>query len=327
MPRLLVPAALIAVLLAAGFAVAATSGRDAGPERSEGGAGGAFGGSAPLISPALRTIAELALPAGPGQVDSGVGIYPRLTAPERLVFPGPEALARARRFARAREGEVAFAVADDQGGISGLDVHRPFPSASLSKAMMLVAFLRGLAAENAEPSESDLVTLGYMIRLSDNASADTIYARVGDQALMDLARRVGMKGFAVSGDWANATLTPADQARFFLRIDRLVPPRFRKLARGLLETVSDLQSWGIPVDTRPRWRVFFKGGWRPEPDGEMVHQAALLEQGSRRVAIAVMTSADPDMVYGERSIQGVGRLLVTGAPAALQPVRVAAPGK
>jgi len=320
-PRLLAPVALITVLLAAGFAVAATGGADDSPREADREADRDSGRLAPPVSPALRTVADLALPGGPGQVDSGVGVYPSLAAAERLVFPGTEALDRARRFARAREGEVAFAVADDRGGISGVDVHRPFPSASLSKAMILVAYLRRLAADDVEPSESDLLTLGYMIRLSDNASADVIYSRVGDEALVELARRAGMKGFAVSGDWANATVTPADQARFFAAIDRLVPRRFRELARDLLESVSELQSWGIPVDARPRWRVFFKGGWRPEPDGEMVHQAALLEQGPRRIAIAVMTTGDPDMVYGERSIQGVARLLLSGPPAALLPVQ------
>lgn len=302
-------------MVAAGFAVAAT-GRDHAPIRADSRPEPA---TAPPVSPALRTVSDLALPGGPGQLDSGVGIYPNLTAADQLVFPGAAALDRAVRFARAREGEVAFAVADDSGGISGLDVHRPFPSASLSKAMILVAYLRMLAAEDLEPTEADLLTLGYMIRLSDNDSASTMYARVGDERLLDLARRAGMQGFAVSGDWANATLTPADQARFFLSIDRLVPRRFRELARDLLETVSELQSWGIPVDARPRWRVFFKGGWRPDDDGEMVHQAALLEQGSRRVAIAVMTRGDPDMVYGEQTIQGVARTLLSGAPAALLP--------
>ncbi len=322
-PRILAPAALIAVLVVvAGAAVDATSGgespRSARAERDV-----RPGRLAPPVSPALRTVADLALPGGPGQVDSGVGMYSRLTTADRLVFPGPAALDGARRFARAREGEVAFAVADDRGGVSGLDVHRPFPSASLSKAMLLVAYLRKLEAEGSEPTQSDLDTLGYMIRLSDNASADTIYSRVGDEALMDLARRAGMKGFAVSGYWADAMVTPADQARFFLAIDRLAPRTYRELTRDLLESVSEPQSWGIPVDARPRWRVFFKGGWRPEEDGEMVHQAALLEQGARRVAIAVMTAGDRDMVYGEGSIQGVGRLLLGGAPAALLPERTA----
>ena len=320
---MLAPAALVTVLVVvAGVAVAATSGGES-PRRAAAEREVKPGRLAPPVPPALRTVADLALPGGPGQVDSGVGVYSRLTAAERLVFPGPAALDRARRFARAREGEVAFAVADDRGGISGLDVRRPFPSASLSKAMLLVAYLRKLEAEATELTQSDLDTLGYMIRLSDNASADIIYSRVGDEALTDLARRAGMRGFAVSGYWAGAMVTPADQARFFLAIDRLVPRRYRELTRDLLESVSELQSWGIPVDARPRWRVFFKGGWRPEEDGQMVHQAALLEQGSRRVAIAVMTTGDRDMAYGEESIQGVGRLLLGGAPAALLPMRTA----
>jgi len=321
--RLLAPVALVAVLVAAGLAVDAAVGGDEVFERRGGESGRDPAGAAPPVSPSLRTVADLALPGGPGQVDSGVGVYASLTTADRLIFPGAAALARARRYARVRAGEVAFAVADDRGGISGLDVHRPFPSASLSKAMLLVAYLRELAAEGLEPSESDLLTLGYMIRLSDNASGDTIYSRVGDEGLIDLARRAGMKGFAVSGDWANATVTASDQARFFLAIDRLVPRRFRELARDLLESVNELHSWGIPVDARPRWRVFFKGGWRPEEDGEMVHQAALLENGSERVAIAVMTTQNPNMVYGERSIQGVSRLLLGGAPAALLPLGTA----
>ncbi len=322
MARLLAPVALTAVLLAVGAAVAAKGGgepanQDVGDDRP------GTEQVTPPVSPTLRTVADLALPGGPGQVDSGVGVYPSLATPERLVFPGQAALDRARRFASAREGEVAFAVADDRGGVAGVDIHRPFPSASLSKAMILVAYLRKLAAEDGEPSQSDLLTLGYMIRLSDNASGDTIYSRVGDEALVDLADRAGMKGFAVSGDWANATVTASDQARFFLAIDRLVPRRFRGLARDLLESVSELQSWGIPVDARPRWRVFFKGGWRPEEDGEMVHQGALLENGSKRVGIAVMTTQNPDMAYGEQSIEGVSRLLLGGAPAALLPLGTA----
>ena len=320
MTRFLAPAALLAVLAAAALAVAGSGRPDVG-DGSDAAADGARGAQPPPVSPALRAITDLAIPGGPGQLDLGVGVYQALTIPEQLVFPGAAALRRARRFARTREGEVAFAVADDRGGVRGMDVHRPFPSASLSKAMMLVAFLRGLAAEDSEPTDSDLLTLGYMIRLSDNASADTIYSRVGDEALLELARRAGMQGFQISGDWANSTVTPADQARFFLAIDRLVPPRHRELARDLLETVSELQSWGIPAAARPRWRVFFKGGWRPETDGEMVHQAALLESGSRRAAIAVMSTGNPLMAYGEDSINGVTARLLSGPATAAVPLR------
>ena len=307
--RFAAPLALLAALIAVALAVAGTAGGGDGPER---GTASGF----PLY-PALRTEADLAAP-GPGQTDSGVGVYPVLAAPRQLAFPSEAAVERARRFAETRDGTVAFAVADERGGLSGHGGTRPFPSASLTKAMLLVAFLRGLAAEGSEPSDSETLTLGYMIRISDNGSADEIYAEVGDEALRDLARRAGMRAFEIDGDWANATLTPADQARFFLSIDRLVPRRFRGLALDLLEGVTPLHSWGIPAGARPRWRVFFKGGWRPEEDGELVHQAALMQRGSRRIAIAVFTDANPNMVYGERTIQGVtARLLAGDTPPSL----------
>lgn len=317
MTRLLAPVALLAAGLATAFAVGAV-GTD---ETSAGAAPGAQTVVTPPLSPLLRPVGDLALPGGPGQLDSGVGVYPQLSAAERLTFPAPEAVAAARRYVRSRDGDVAFAVVDDRGGLRGLHAHRTFPSASLSKAMILVAYLRKLADEAAELAESDLLGLGYMIRLSDNDSASTYFAQVGDERLAEVARLAGMKDFAVAGDWANVTVTAADQARFFRRIDRLVPRRFRELARNLLASISELQSWGIPAGAPPGWRVFFKGGWRPEEDGEMVHQAALLEQGRRRVAVAVMTAADPDMVYGERTIQGVAHRLLSGAPAALLPLR------
>ena len=116
-------------------------------------------------------------------MDSGVGIYPGLASTERLVFPGR---GRSRRRAGSRgrrEGEVAFAVADERGGIRGLDAHRPFLSASLSKAMILVAYLRQRWPRHRADRSPTCRALGYMIRLSDNASADTMYARVGDERL------------------------------------------------------------------------------------------------------------------------------------------------
>lgn len=261
------------------------------------------------VYPALHTLAYLGAPATP-ETDSGVGIYPTLATPQRLLLPTDSAVRAARRWAQRRPGVVSFAVADERGGVRGLAMRRAYPSASLTKAMLLVARLRELAAAGEPLTENERTTLGYMIRLSDNASADQVYAGLGDRPILELARRAGMRDFAIAGDWANATLTAADQARFFLALDRLLPRRFRDFARNLLATVSAEQSWGVPQAARPRWRVFFKGGWRPQEDGELVNQAALLERGSRRLAIAVLTRASPLMADGEQTIEGVtARLL------------------
>lgn len=304
MARTVIAAVVAAVLAGGAIALAAHADLGLGGSRSDAPGDGA-------VFPGLRSVEDLAAPAG--QADSGVGVYPALTAPRALRFPTSAAVASARRFAASRRSRTAFAVLDSRGALSGVSAQRGFRSASLTKAMILVAFLRRRAREGREPTSAELLSLGYMIRLSDNASADSIYRRTGDPELSALARRAVMRGFAIAGDWANATLTAADQARLFLALDDLVPARFRRLARTLLETVSPGQTWGIPVAARPRWRTYFKGGWRPGGPGELVHQAALLEGGGRRVAIAVMSDGNPSMTYGEETIEGVTRRLLAGA--------------
>ena len=88
----------------------------------------------------------------------------------------------------------------------------------------------------------------------------------------------------------------------------LIPKRFRRYARGLLSGIAREQSWGIPAAARPRFNVFFKGGWNPARG--RVHQVARLERGKTRIAIAVLQDGTPSMGYGEATIAGVTRRLL-----------------
>ena len=306
------------LVLVAGIAVVVEAGGRG--EGSGPGARAAVVGASPNgIYPALQPAGSIGV-TGDGSRDSGAGVYPALTASRRFVVPDRAAVREARRFIATRRGQVAFAVVDDHGALSGVRARRRFLSASLTKAMILVAFLRRMEATRDTPSQGELLSLGYMIRLSDNASADSIFRRVGPEGLREVARRAGMRDFRVGGDWANATVTPTDQALLFLALDRLVAPRFLALARDLLETVFPPHSWGIPRAARPRWRTFFKGGWRPEAGAEVVHQAALVESGARRLGLAVMTADNPSMLYGERTIEGVARRLLEGSESSTVPI-------
>ena len=93
-----------------------------------------------------------------------------------------------------------------------------------------------------------------------------------------------MTHFADVGNWADAHITPADQARLFLRIDKLAPKRHRSYLRGLLGSIVPSQRWGIaPVAQARDFHIMFKGGWRTN----ISHQVALLERdgaadGARR---------------------------------------------
>lgn len=211
-------------------------------------------------------------------------------------------LAHARAWATARSGHVAFAVMH-RGRLSGLRTDDVFPSASVVKAMLLVAVLREARGRPLRAAER--AQLEPMVRRSGNAAARRVHGWVGDAGLLEVGRAAGMRGLVVVPGWLFETgITAADQVRLFGRLERLVPARHRAYALGLLSTIVPRQSWGVPRVLRPRgYAVLFKGGWRRG----LVHQVALVQRGSGRVALAILTTGNPSMAYGERTIDGIAR--------------------
>jgi len=227
-------------------------------------------------------------------------------------FPGPGAVAAAGRYLAGRAGRTAFAVIDSEGRLSGVHIHWTFVSASVVKAMLLVAYLRRLDAEGHRTVDSYSNSFLYpMIHVSDNSAATQTWSIVGNSGLYALARAAGMTDYSVYTDWASSQISAADQARFFFEMDSLIPHEFVGYARWLLSNVASYESWGIPAVARPMgYAVFFKGGWRTTGLGQLVHQVARLERPGRIFSIAVMTDGDPDMGYGIDTIQGVTAALL-----------------
>jgi hypothetical protein len=226
--------------------------------------------------------------------------------------PGPGAVSRASGFLAGQAGRTAFAVVDSEGRMSGIHEHWTFVSASVVKAMLLVAYLRRLDAIGQHHIDSFSSSFLYpMINVSDNSAATQTWSIVGDGGLYSVAHAAGMSDFSIVGIWANAQISAADQAKFFFEMDSLVPREFVGYARFLLSTIAGFESWGIPAIARPRgYNVFFKGGWRGTGLGQLVHQVGRLEGHQQMFSIAVMTDGDPSMGYGIGSIQGVtGSLL------------------
>lgn len=220
-------------------------------------------------------------------------------------------MARAGLFAGRRAGLVSFAVVDTAGALHCHECWRRYVSASVVKAMLLVSYLRRLHSEGRPLTASERALLEPMIRVSDNPAATAVYRRAGgDAALYSLARAAGMKRFDVYGSWGSAQITAADQARFFARLEALIPKRYRGYGRSLLSSIVSWQSWGIPELARPRWQTFFKGGWRGSPLGQLVHQVALLERGGSSMAIAVLTDGSPSHGYGRETVRGVAARLL-----------------
>src|SRR4051794_34511848 len=152
---------------------------------------------------------------------------------------------QADAYARHRHGIIAFAVRTP-GHLWGRRSRRTFPSASVLKPMLLVAYLRRHDVRHRRLRAAERRLLGPMIRRSDNAAASAVLGIVGARGLRRLARRAGMHRFTpVTAVWGLSRIDAADQTRFFLHIDRLVPRRHRAYAMRLLAHITPSQRWGI----------------------------------------------------------------------------------
>lgn len=227
-------------------------------------------------------------------------------------FPWEKRTRGAVRFAERRAGSVSFALIDEFGRIHAYDRDARYSSASLVKAMLLVAYLRKGEVRNRRLHGFEQALLGPMIRVSDNDAADAVMARVGTGGLGRLAHRAGMRSFIPDEVWGGSRVTARDQAVFFGRLPRLVPRRHRAYALGLLRSVTPRQRWGVPQGAPGDWSVAFKGGWFNPGGGWRVHQGALLRRGERQLSLAVLTEGSRTRGYGAATIAGVVRRLLRG---------------
>jgi hypothetical protein len=226
---------------------------------------------------------------------------------ERPIVDGA-ALESARRYARSRLGSVSFAVVEDRVPVRGYRRTVGYPSASVIKAMVLVAVLR--RAGHRRLTRAQRALLYPMITRSDNEAAIALWNTLGAGPLRDVAAAAGMRRFAIGAHLFEARVDASDQARFFLVIDRLVPAEHRAYARRLLASIVSWQRWGIAdAAARHGFSIRFKGGWRTA----LTHQVALLQRDGRRLAIAVLTADEPSMAYGEQTIEGVAERLLRHA--------------
>jgi hypothetical protein len=227
----------------------------------------------------------------------------------------------AREYADGRLGEVSFAVRAE-GRTWGVDTRRTVPSASVLKAMLLVAYLRRPEVRDRPLRKADRALLAPMIRWSDNVAASRVRDIVGNDGLVRFARRVGMRAFAPAAVWGMSRIDAADQSLFFLHLDRWVPARHRATALRLLSSIVPSQRWGIARVRPPGWALYFKGGWG-SGSGAVDHQVALLRRGRRRVSLAILTTNSPSHAYAKQTLRGVATRLLTGLRVAARGSRAA----
>jgi hypothetical protein len=214
----------------------------------------------------------------------------------------------ATAYAHSRTGDISFAVRTDHRFYGDRPDHVEW-SASVVKAMLMVAYLDEPWVARRTLTAYDRSLLVPMITVSDNTAATEVRNIVGNGGLQALADRVGMRHFATAAIWGETQITAADQTKFFLHIDRFIPSRHRAYAMHLLASIIPSERWGIGEVAPAGWHVYFKGGWG-YGTGLLDHQVVLLTRGCARVSIAVLSMYDGSHAYGKATLKGIfARLL------------------
>jgi Beta-lactamase enzyme family len=219
----------------------------------------------------------------------------------------------ARAYLRDRAGDASFHVRTESDRW-GLDPDRAFASASVVKAMMLIAYLQRPDVRRRSLRAADHRMLDPMIRHSSNPAANRVYGIVGAEGLLSVAEQAGMKHFTTGPVWGLSRITARDQTRLWIRYEKFVPKRHRHAAMKLLRTIVAPHRWGIGAVPLPAgWKLYFKGGWG-SGTGLINHQVALLRRGKERVAVAILTGRNPSHRYGTETVRGVAARLMGGLP-------------
>jgi hypothetical protein len=273
----------------------------------------------------MATVAAIAtaaaatvLAAGP----AGSAAARRHARPRTCVVPGykkpinhlwrPD-MAAAVAYARSRAGDIAFAVRMEHRFYGYRADHVEW-SASVVKAMLMVAYLDLPWVAHRPINAYDASLLVPMVTRSDNNAATTVIGIVGLSRLRALAARVGMTSFEpVLPIWGETHITAADQTKFFYRIDSYIAPLHRRTGMHLLASVTPSQRWGIGEVAPKGWTAFFKGGWG-SGTGLLDHQVVLLQRGCARVSLAVLTMFDGSHQYGKDTLKGIFERLLHGFP-------------
>jgi hypothetical protein len=223
-------------------------------------------------------------------------------------------MAAATAYAHSRVGDIAFAVRTEDR-FEGYRADHVEWSASVVKAMLMVAYLDEPWVANRPIDAGDNSLLIPMVTASDNNAASRVDQIVGDGGLDALGRRVGMTHFrAVSPIWGETQITARDQTRFFLHLDSYIVARHRAYGMHLLASIIPSERWGIGEVAPKGWTAYFKGGWG-YGTGLLDHQVVLLKRGCARVSIAVLSMYDGSHAYGKATLRGLFSALLRGFPA------------
>jgi hypothetical protein len=226
----------------------------------------------------------------------------------------PAAVVAAVRSVEPR-ATVAAVVVDRTTGAPRLELNadRPFRSASLVKLLIAID-----ALERGEDAALDK-RLSYMLRMSDDATASSLWVAGGGSALVTrTAARIGLRATRpprIPGQWGDVMLTAADVVRIYQFILTGLPAGQSRLILDALASAPRVaadgfdQYFGIPDGLGGPFAI--KQGWSNSKTDIVLHSTGLVGDH-----IVVLLTEHP-----VRSSWSTDARAVTAGARALSPLR------
>ena len=209
-------------------------------------------------------------------------------------------VAAARDYAAPRPGSIAFAVRTETR-FWRREPDRVFPSASVLKAMLLVAYLRHAAATGrCAPTERALLAADDPPLRQPRGDSTIFDPRRHARAPPPRPRRAHDPLHAREPDLGQlADHRPATRPASSCTSTRCCRPATAPTRMLLLAQVVAAPALGHRrARDRPTGRVYFKGGWG-SGTGAVDHQIAPLTRDDQRIAIAVLTEYNGSHAVGK----------------------------
>ncbi|MEV3921568.1 serine hydrolase [Actinomadura coerulea] len=226
-----------------------------------------------------------------------------------------------RAYIRKRPGRAGVMVTDLRSGTSfGENQDGRFVAASVMKVDILASLLLQRQADGRWLNGTERALAGTMIRESDNAAANALYAEAGyGPGVARTNRAFGLehtKPFPTS--WGSSWTSPSDQVRLLTNLvsdESPLKARGRRYVLGLMGSVLDEQAWGISAAARPGERVALKNGWVPlrfQGHGWTINSIGRVSGNDHDFLIAVCSSGSPTMETGVSTVEHVADMVVDG---------------
>ncbi len=229
---------------------------------------------------------------------------------------GPFASAEMEAFMQTRAGAVTAAAYNIK--TKRMFIYHPGlhgAEASIAKVDILATALYEAQQRGTTLSSLEQELAAGAIERSNNDDAQALWQiDGGNPAIAAFNARVGMTQTILDpqGVWGLYESTARDQIRLLEHIalhNDVLSDASRNYELGLMHGVESDQAWGVSGGVLAPASVALKNGWLPLGSDWEINSIGQVAGRYRDYLLAVLTSDDPSMAYGVKTIDGISQLV------------------